>query len=851
MLLVRMKHRSPILPAILLASCLSANVTHAAVPAVASPVADSPAVEQRVNAMLGKLTLEQKVDLIGGVDNMFIRAEPAAGLPRMQMSDGPFGVRSVGPSAAYMAGVGLAASWDPQLAQRVGEAMGRDARARGVHFFLGPGANIHRAPQNGRNMEYYSEDPFLAGSMGVGFIDGIQSQGVVATIKHFVANNSEYDRRHLDTIIDERTLREIYLPAFEMAVKDAHVGAVMSSYNLVNGDYLSENRTISHDILKREWGFDGIFMSDWGAAHDGIKAFNAGLDLEMPAAEAMTPQRLLPQLKDGKLSQDVLNDKVRRILRTAVRFGFLDRPQKDLSLPLFSLDNDAVALQSAREGLVLLKNEHGVLPLDAGKLKTIAVIGPNAFPAISSAGGSSHVDTFEAQSVLGGITHQLGDKVRVLYSRGLPSADEVFKQSVFVGPDGGQGLQRQTFANGDFQGKPAESGVDAHVDQWKPELWTTSATERKSIRWSGRFVPAHGGKYLFLTAAASLDTYRLFVDGRNVIEQPQREGQAPLYVTLDLVAGKPVTIRLDYKPDVSYSRMGLGVIALDDLISPDARKMAAMADAAVVAVGFDPTSESEAFDRTFQLPWGQEALIEAVAAANRKTVVTVNSGDAYATDGWLAKVPALLQSWYPGQEGGRAIAEVLFGEHTPEGKLPISFGREWQDNPTHDFYDAPPHPPGSNPTVKYGEGVFLGYRWYTSYPKKAQPLFAFGYGLSYTTFAFANLQLSPAAAKAGDTVSVSFEVTNTGRRAGAEVAQVYVGDPSAKVARPARELKAFRKVRLQPGQTGHVTLTLDRRSFAYYDVKQHAWQVDPGRFKVYVGDASNHTPLSADLTLGD
>ena len=832
--------------------CLGVGcAVHADTPVSAGPVADSPAIEQRVDAMLGKLTLAQKVDLIGGVDNMYTRAEPAAGLPRLQMSDGPFGVRSVGPSTAYMAGAGLAASWDPQLAQQVGEAMGRDARARGVHFLLGPGVNIHRAPQNGRNMEYYSEDPFLAGSMAVGFIDGIQSQGVVATIKHFAANNSEYDRRHLNTIIDERTLREIYLPAFEMAVKDAHVGAVMSSYNLINGEHLSENRTISHDILKQEWGFKGIFMSDWQATHDGIKAFNAGLDLEMPSAEAMTSQLLLSQLKDGKLSQDVLNDKVRRILRTAARFGFLDRPQKDLSQPLFNLDNDAVALQSAREGLVLLKNEHNVLPLDVGKLKTIAVIGPNAFPAISSAGGSSHVDTFEAQSVLSGITHQLGDKVRVLYSRGLPSPDEVFKQSSFVSPDGGKGLQQQTFANDDFQGKPSATVMDEHVDQWKPELWTTAATERQSIRWSGQFVPTHSGKYLFLTAAASLDTYQLFVNGKNVIEQLQREGQAPLYATLDLVAGKPVTIRLDYKPDVSYSRMGMGVIALDDLISPDAKKMAAMADAAVVAVGFDPTSESEAFDRTFQLPWGQEALIDAVVEVNKKTVVAVNSGDAYATDGWLAKVPVLLQSWYPGQEGGRAIAEVLFGAHTPEGKLPISFGREWKDNPTHDFYDAPPHSAGTNPTVKYGEGVFLGYRWYTSYPDKAQPLFAFGYGLSYTTFAFGHLKLSPVQAKADSTVSVSFDVTNTGQRAGAEVAQVYVGDPSAKVARPARELKAFHKVRLPPGQTEHVTLTLDRRSFAYYDVKRHAWQVDPGRFKVYVGDASNNTPLSADLAIGD
>jgi beta-glucosidase len=831
--------------------CLGTSGTvQAGTPIPTSLVADSPAIEQRVDALLNKLTLAQKVDLIGGEDNMYIRAEPAIGLPRLRMSDGPFGVRSVGPSTAYMAGVGLAASWDPALAQRVGEAMGRDARARGVNFFLGPGANIHRAPQNGRNMEYYSEDPFLAGSMAVGFIDGIQSQGVVATIKHFVANNSEYDRRHLDTIIDERTLHEIYLPAFEMAVKDAHVGAVMSSYNLVNGDYLSENHAISSDILKKDWGFNGIFMSDWGATHDGIKAFNAGLDLEMPAAEAMTPQRLLPLLKDGKLSQDVLNDKVRRILRTAVRFGFLDRPHQDLSIPLFNLDNDAVALQSAREGLVLLKNAHHVLPLDASKIRTIAVIGPNAFPAISSAGGSSHVDTFEAQSVLTGITHQLGDKARVLYSRGLPSPDEVFKQSSFVSPDGGKGLLRQTFANADFQGKPGTTSTDEHVDQWKPELWTTPATERQSIRWSGSFVPSHSGKYLFLTAAASQDTYRLLVNGKPVITQPQREGQAPLYVTLDLVAGKPVSIRLDYLPDVSYSRMGLGVIALDDLISPDTKKMAAMADAAVVAVGFDPTSESEAFDRTFQLPWGQEALIEAVAAVNRKTIVTVNSGDAYATDGWLDQVPTLLQSWYPGQEGGRAIAEVLFGAHTPEGKLPVSFDREWKDNPTHDFYDAPAHSAGTHPTVKYGEGVFLGYRWYVTYPHKPQPLFAFGYGLSYTTFAFSKLRVSPASAKVGDTITVSFDVSNTGSRDGAEVAQVYVGDPSARVARPARELKAFRKVRLKPGQTTHVSLTLDRRAFAYYDVGKHGWQVDPGRFTVYVGDASNHTPLATDLTMG-
>ncbi|MBB3226026.1 beta-glucosidase [Luteibacter sp. Sphag1AF] len=830
-----------------LAAALATALTIGAVSAQVADVND-PAVDQRVDALLGKLTIEQKVSLLGGVENFYVRPIDAIGLPRLTMVDGPFGVRAPGPSTAYAAGIGLAASFDPALAEQVGKALGRDARARGVHFLLGPGVNLYRAPQNGRNMEYFGEDPLLAGKMASGFINGVQGQGVVATVKHFAANNSEFDRRNLNTIIDERTLRELYLPAFEMAVKDAHVGAVMTSYNLVNGDYLSENKPISRGILKDEWGFRGLLMSDWEATHDGIKAFNAGLDIEMPAATAMNPETILPALRDGRLSEAVLDDKIRRLLRTAVRFGFLDREQKDLSIGMFDRDNNQVALQSAREALVLLKN-NGVLPLDATKVRTIAVIGPAAHPGNASAGGSSHIDTVRTQSILTGISDQFGDKVRVLYARGLPSPDQVFKQEAFTTADGKTGLTRESYDNPDFSGKPSASLVDSKVDQWKPELWTTPAVERKSIRWSGRFVPKTSGKFLFLTAAASKDTYTLFVDGKPVTTQPEREGQAPLYATLELTAGKPVDIRLDYRPDVSYSRMGLGVVSLQDLISEDARRIAASADAAVVAVGFDPSSESEAYDRTFDLPWGQEALIEAVAHANPKTIVTVTSGGAYATDRWLGKVPALLQNWYPGQEGGQAIAEVLFGARSPEGKLPISFERQFADNPVHNFYDAPPHPAGTHPTVSYGEGVFLGYRWYVSNPGKTQPLYPFGYGLSYTTFRLANLKLSASKAHVGDTITVDLDVTNTGPREGAEVVQVYVGDPSARVARPARELKGFQKLRLAPGQTGHVTLKLDRRAFAYYDVKRHDWQVDPGKFRIFVGNASNNVPLAADLTL--
>lgn len=809
---------------------------------------DEAAAERRVDTLLAKLTVEQKIGLIGGTDGFYLRGVPEIGLPPLRMSDGPYGVRGVGPATAYAAGIGLAASWDPQLAGRFGEAIGRDARARGVAFWLAPGVNIYRAPMNGRNMEYYGEDPYLASQIVVPVIRGVQGQGVVATVKHFAANNSEYDRRNLDTLVDERTLREIYLPAFEAAVKQGHVAAVMGSYNLVNGDYLTENRRISHDILKGEWGFDGIFMSDWEATYDGVKAANAGLDLEMPEGKAMNPELARAALADGRVSMATLDDKARRILRMAARFGFLDRDQKDPSVPLFGEGNRAVALDTARESIVLLKNERSVLPLEPKALKSIAVIGPRAWPATPTAGGSSKVDPLEAVSFVTGIGRYLGEDVRVLFSAGLPTEKEVFKQTAFTTADGQPGLQMQVFDNPDFAGTPEHTETVPRLDSWKPELWTPSAKQRRSIRWTGRYVPAASGEHMFLAAAASFDTYTLTVDGEKLIEQPYREGQAPLYVTRMLQAGKPVTLTLDYRPDVDYPRIGLGVTPMAGLIAPEALKMAQTADAAVVAVGFDAISESEAYDRTFALPWGQEALIKAVAAANVKTVVTVTSGGAYATEAWLPQVPALLQNWYPGQEGGQALAEVLFGARSPSGKLPISFERRWEDNPTLDWYYAPPHKDGEKPKVRYGEGVFVGYRGYASQPKKPQPLFAFGHGLSYTNFEFGKLEVGKPTADGS--VTLAFDVTNTGHRAGAEVAQIYIGQRSPKIQRPAKELRAFRKLQLAPGETQRVTLTLDRRAFAYYDVKKNGWQVDAGRYTVYLGNASDRTPLTAEIRIG-
>lgn len=371
-------------------------------------------VERRVDSILSKMTLEERITIIGGINDFFTRPIPRLGIPALKMSDGPMGVHDYGLTTAYPAGIALAASWDVELGQRFGTAMGKDARARGVHFILAPGMNIYRAPMNGRNFEYFGEDPFLASRMAVSVIEGIQSQSVIATAKHFAGNNSEFARMTLSSVIDERTLREIYLPAFDASVKEAKVGAVMDAYNLVNGVYMTQNNHLNIEILKQEWGFDGILMSDWGATHDGVAAANGGLDLEMPSPTFMNSETLLPALKEGKITLATLDDKVRRILRKAIEFGFFDQTQTDTAIPAYSQEGRQIALEVARGSMVLLKNSGNLLPLNESKLKTIAVIGPDAYPAVSGGGGSSETKPFNAVSYLEGISNRLDQSPRVV-----------------------------------------------------------------------------------------------------------------------------------------------------------------------------------------------------------------------------------------------------------------------------------------------------------------------------------------------------------------------------------------------------------------------------------------------------
>jgi beta-glucosidase len=809
-----------------------------------APSASTPAIEARADSMLKQLSLEEKIDLIGGVDDFYIRGIKHVGLPALKMADGPFGVRNYGPSTAF-GGLGLAATWDPELAERMGAVIGQDARARGVHFMLGPGVNISRSPLCGRNFEYFGEDPFLSSRTAVAFIKGMQSQGVSATIKHYMGNNQEFLRHDADSIIDERTMREIYLPTFEAAVKEAQVGAIMDSYNLINGQHATQNGVINNDVAKKEWGFEGIIMSDWDATYDGVAAANGGLDLEMPSGKFMNRATLLPAVKSGKVSEATIDDKVRRILRTAIRFGWLDRDQTDLSVPLYNAKGGEVTLEAARSGMVLLKNDGNLLPLDKTKIKSIAVIGPDAYPAPVVGGGSAGVRPFGAVSYLEGLVGYLGSGATVYYDRGVPSLGELADGTTFSIDAAGKesGIQLEAFNNVNLSGKLAVHRTDQHINADR-SLGDGVNQNDVSARWSGYFIPNDPGEHLFFVQGPGEGGgYRLYVDDKLVIDTWEFSRAQVSEIRLPLVAG-PHKIRFEYYVHGSWGgpSVRLGIVRPEAIVSAAAKALASKVDAVVLAVGFDPDSESEGADRTFQLPPAQDELINQVAAANKNTIVVVTSGGAVDMNAWLGHVPALFESWYAGQEQGTALAQLLFGEYSPSGKLPVTFERRWEDNPAHDNY----YPGAGDKRTEYKEGVFIGYRHFDKAAVK--PQFPFGYGLSYTTFAYKNLSVTPASASGDRRITVSFDVTNTGHRAGSEVAEVYVGESHPSIPRPVKELKGFAKVQLNAGETRRVSLTLDSRAFAYYNVKNHNWTVDVAEFNVYVGSSAAQIELSDKMT---
>jgi beta-glucosidase len=828
----------------------------------------SAADQQHIEDLIHKMSLDQKLDYIGGT-GFGIRAVPELGLPAINMSDGPYGTRSNSgfPSTTYAAGIGLAASWDPALAARVGGGIGRDARARDVHYMLGPGVNIYRSPRNGRNFEYFGEDPFLASQIAVGYIEGMQKQGVSATIKHFLANNSEFLRHDSNSIVDERALRELYLPAFEAGVTQAHVGAIMDSYNLINGQHATQNGYFNTDIVRNEWHYPYVVMSDWDATYDGIAAANGGLDIEEPTGKFMNRADLSAAIKSGKVTEATIDLKLRHLLTTDVAFDWISfgpdgsvhaRNQQDPSISVVDAANNTVALDSARESIVLLKNDGHILPLDKTMLKTVLVVGPNAYPGVAVGGGSAGVVPFHLVSDVEGLTTVLGPSVNVLYDRGLPTLGHLANNTSFTTKErnGEPGVTLESFANDKLEGKSAKQVVPhitldglsmkdvlANLEALMPVLFN-SPPKSISHRFTGFYNAAKDGRYVVtLENGGEGNGARIYVDDKLVYDgwAIVRAFQ-PTY-TLTLSAGPHKVVVEEWQHGIIGGHMLFAITPASEIVDPHAVELASKADVVLVAAGFQQESESEGGDRTFSLPYGEDELINAMASANPKTIVDITAGGNVDSNAWLDHVPAVLQSWYGGQQGGTALAEVLTGKIDPSGHLPVTFERHAEDNPTFADY----YPAEGSIDVHYNTGIYVGYRGYEKAHTK--PLFPFGYGLSYTTFKLSKLTLTPELSAKEPHVTVSFDITNTGKVSGAEVAQVYVSDNHAPVDRPEHELKGFERVELAAGQTKHVSVTLTPRSFAYYDVAAKKWTIAPGDFTINVGDNLENLTLHATVRI--
>lgn len=802
----------------------------------------------RVEALLGKLLQREKILLMSGGSSFGTADLPRVGVPALRFADGPNGVRSNDdePATVFPTGVALAATWNVDAARRMGEAIGREAKSLGVHVLLGPNVNLQRTPLAGRNFEAYSEDPYLTGRIGAAFVDGVQSQGVGTSPKHFVGNEQELERLRGSSNIDERTLREVYLAPFEHIVREAKPWTIMAAYNRLNATFMTEHRELLRGVLKGEWGFDGVLMSDWGAVHS-FEAANAGTDLEMPGPPRQFGAALFQAARNWQVEQPVIDDAARRMLRLIERTGALDRAPAPLK-PGERRDSGSerhrdLAREIAEEAIVLLRNEGGVLPLDRARVKRLAVIGPNADIPLQQGGGSAAVVPSSLATPLERLREIAGPGVTLVHAPGVDN--DLLAPPIdhrLLSPDRERrrtGLATRYWAGTRAEGTPAWSGIETYFDK----TMFGSSMPQLVARWEGFLWPRRAGEHEFRLAARGVA--RLWIDGREVIGPEtgtalprESDFQAGSRVArLRLQPGRAYAIRVDYASGPGgFHQMHLGLRQPE----PDfdaAIAAAREADAAVVFVGVSRTSESEGRDRTdMELVGRQSELVEAVLAANPRTVVVLNNGAPLSLP-WADRVPAMLAAWLPGQEGGAAIARVLFGDVNPSGKLPFTFPRRVEDTPTWTSYSG-------GRDANYAEGVFIGHRWYDR--RRIAPLFAFGHGLSYTRFEYGEVKVPEQVERAPFEVEV--EVRNAGTRAGSEVVQLYLADAATtEVLRPERELKGFAKVHLAPGESRRVRFTVTQRDLSYYDPYVRDWIATPGRHTVHIGSSSGDLRVSREF----
>ena len=799
----------------------------------------TPEHEARARELVSQMTLDEKLDYIGGYNSFYLRAVPRLGIPEIWFADGPQGIRIDSHSTLYPSGMALAASWDRSLAHRTGEGIAQDARARGIHVMMGPGVNIYRSPLCGRNFEYYGEDPYLAGETAAAYIVGMQDLGVMACMKHFAANNQEWNRHHISADIDERTLNEIYLPAFEKGVRKAHVGMLMNCYGLVNGRHATENSYLNIDVLRHRWGFKGILTSDWEATYTTINAVYNGLDIEMPKGWLFDPPKMKKLVGNGVIDERIIDLKVQHVLQTLLSFGFFDRPQKDDTIPVRNPRSEQTALDVERGGAVLLRNRDNLLPLTKGK---VVVCGPNS-ELVVKGGGSGEVFPFVTATVAEGMKKNLGRKLRFGYTPDLWKTD---LGAFFADPSCTvRGATAEFFNNPDLKGTPVHTAVVREIGYkgWESPVPGVVDTDNFSDRYTFYFKPGEDAVLYF--SAGGDDGYRVLVDGEELIEQwhshpfRQKEGYK------EFKGGR--TYKITYEHFDGGSEQETMFRYADYLNDPAFIEAIRTADAVVVCVGYDWYLESESWDRPFALPDGHLHCLETVLKHTDKAVVVINSGGGVEMTPWIDRTAGVLMAWYQGQQGGEAIAELLTGKVSPSGKLPFTLEKRLEDNPVYgNYYPNTDQVKDDNPykRVEYNEGLFVGYRGYER--NGVEPLFPFGFGLSYASFDYTDLKVGELG---GGKFSVSFDVTNTGRCDAAEVAQLYVGAVDPVVVRPAKELKGYEKVFLKKGETRRIEIPLGEEAFRRYDCMLHDFVVDPGDFNIFVGASSQDIRLKGRLTV--
>lgn len=798
-----------------------------------------------IAALVASMTVEEKAAFTAGADFWTLVANERVGIPPIRVTDGPNGARGsalfgLGGETAVCVpcGSALGATWDPELVERVGVMLGEEALTKACRALLAPTVNLHRSPLGGRNFECYSEDPLLSGKTAAAFVRGVQSQGVVTTVKHFAGNDAEFERQSINSVIDARTLRELTLVPFELAVREGGALGVMTAYNRLNGPHCSEHHQLITEILRGEWGFEGFVLTDWMSAGSTNGSSAAGLDLEMPGPGAFYGKVLGDAVAAGEVSESELDEHVTHLLQVFDRIGALDDDPDRASTSIDRPEHRVLAREAAAAATVLLRNDtrqgnRAVLPFDRSAVRTLAVLGPNAERPQMMGGGSANLAPHYEISLLDALRDTLGDDVEVRFERGVDIDRTTaplyapFAIEYFAGSDlAGEPVARGRYRNGKLLVvDPLPDGVPS---------------DAFSFRATATYVPDEGGTHTFALVQMA-GRGRILLDGEVLLDgvaDPPGPGteffgfaSAEALAPVELEAGKAVEVVVEFSvaPDAFFLRgikVGHRRPNPPDLLDR-AIASASDVDAVIVMVGTNDDWETEGEDRVaMDLPGRQDDLVARAVAANPNTVVVVNTGSPVTMD-WADDAPAIVQAWFGGQEMGNALAEVLFGDAEPGGRLPTTFPQRLEHNPSYGNF------PGEFGELRYGEGVLLGYRWYEA--RHLPTRFPFGHGLSYSTFGLAEPTLSVD----GDTVTVSVPVTNTGDRRGTEVVQCYVAPPTSRtVTRPPKELKAFAKVRLDPRESTIVELVLDARAFAYWDPTAGDWQVTPGIYELHVGRSS-------------